>query len=131
MNPLEMLIDLAHVANSTMHPLGYGYTGLRQLHINIIGIDHVAIGADYDGIPTLPVGLEDVSTYSALFAELGRRGWKELDLQKLAARNLIRVFRQTEKLQTEWMSYLPPFEDMLPESENSAEKSCRTDMNEW
>ncbi|KAH3801497.1 dipeptidase 1-like isoform X4 [Dreissena polymorpha] len=97
---------------------------------NIIGIDHVAIGADYDGIPTLPVGLEDVSTYPAIFAELVRRGWKELDLQKLAGRNLIRVFRQAEKVRDE-MSYLPPFEDMLPESENSADKSCRTNMNEW
>jgi len=44
----------------------------------------------------LPVGLEDVSTYPDLFEELWRRGWREDDLQKLAGRNLVRVFRQAE-----------------------------------
>jgi membrane dipeptidase len=42
------------------------------------------------------VGLEDVSTYPALFAELIRRGWSEPDLRKLAGLNVIRVLRQAE-----------------------------------
>jgi len=45
---------------------------------------------------SLPVGLKDVSTYQDLFAELVRRGWREDDLQKLAGRNLVRVFQQAE-----------------------------------
>ncbi|KAH3720850.1 dipeptidase 1-like [Dreissena polymorpha] len=97
---------------------------------NLIGVDYVGIGADYDGVPSLPEGLEDVSTYPALFAELVARRWSDLDLQKLAGRNLIRVFRKAEKVRDE-MSYMPPFEDMLSEDENSHNKPCRTDLSIW
>ncbi|WP_420633026.1 dipeptidase [Candidatus Palauibacter sp.] len=66
-------------------------------HIRAVaGIDHVAIGGDFDGIDRGPVGLEDVSTYPALFAELSRRGWTESELRALAADNLLRVMRATE-----------------------------------
>ncbi|KAL4222111.1 dipeptidase 1 (renal) [Mactra antiquata] len=64
---------------------------------DIIGVDHVGIGADYDGIPSVTHGLEDVSKYPDLFAELIRRGWSDLDLQKLAGRNVVRVFRKVEE----------------------------------
>jgi len=47
---------------------------------------------------SLPVGLEDASTYPGLFAELVRRGWQEEDLQKVAGRNIVRVFRQAERV---------------------------------
>nr|KAG5687970.1 hypothetical protein BaRGS_023094 [Batillaria attramentaria] len=63
-----------------------------------IGIDHVGIGGDYDGVDTLPIGLEDVSTYPALFAELVKRRYTEEDLMKLAGKNLIRVFMDVEKV---------------------------------
>jgi len=63
---------------------------------DVAGIDHVGIGGDFDGISTVPVGLEDVSTYPALLAELSRRGWTETDLRKLAGENALRVWRQTE-----------------------------------
>lgn len=62
----------------------------------VAGIDHVGIGADYDGISTVPVGLEDVSTYPALFAELARRGWTDEELRKLAGENVLRVMREVE-----------------------------------
>jgi len=62
----------------------------------VAGIDHVGIGSDFDGISSTPVGLEDVSTYPALFAELSRRGWSEPDLRKLAGENLLRVWRSAE-----------------------------------
>jgi membrane dipeptidase len=68
-------------------------------HIRTVaGIDHVGIGGDFDGITSVPVGLEDVSTYPALFAELSRRGWSEPDLRKLAGENMLRVWRQTEQV---------------------------------
>ena len=63
---------------------------------NVAGIDHVGIGGDFDGISSTPDGLEDVSTYPALFAELVRRGWSDDDLRKLAGENLLRVFREAE-----------------------------------
>ena len=62
----------------------------------VAGIDHVGIGGDFDGITEVVEGLEDVSKYPALFAELARRGWSDADLRKLAGENLLRVFSQAE-----------------------------------
>ena len=62
----------------------------------VAGVDHVGIGGDFDGITEVVLGLEDVSTYPALFAELARRGWSDDDLRKLAGENLLRVFAQAE-----------------------------------
>jgi membrane dipeptidase len=62
----------------------------------IAGVDHVGIGSDFDGITEVVQGLEDVSTFPALFAELARRGWSDADLRKLAGENVLRVFAQAE-----------------------------------
>jgi membrane dipeptidase len=62
----------------------------------VAGVDHVGIGGDFDGISEVVLGLEDVSTYPALFAELARRGWSDNDLKKLAGENFLRVFAQAE-----------------------------------
>ena len=62
----------------------------------VAGVDHVGLGGDYDGTDWLPEGLEDVSAYPNLFAELIRRGWSDADLRKLAGGNIIRVMRQAE-----------------------------------
>jgi membrane dipeptidase len=62
----------------------------------VAGSDHVGIGSDFDGIDTVPVGLEDVSTFPNLFAELIRRGWSDSDLKKLAGQNVLRVLRAAE-----------------------------------
>jgi len=62
----------------------------------VAGVDHVGIGSDFDGITEVVQGLEDVSTFPALFAELARRGWTDNDLRKLAGENLLRVFAQAE-----------------------------------
>ena len=59
----------------------------------VAGVDHVGIGSDFDGIDDVPVGLEDVSKFPDLFAELIRRGWSDADLKKLAGQNLLRVLR--------------------------------------
>ena len=61
-----------------------------------IGVDHVGIGGDYDGMSTTVEGLEDVSTYPALFAELARRGYSQADLEKISSRNMMRVMRAAE-----------------------------------
>lgn len=67
----------------------------------VAGHDHVGIGGDYDGIPDLPIGLETVATYPALFAELARRGWSDENLRKLAGTNFLRVLRANEAVAAE------------------------------
>lgn len=86
-------------------------------HIRTIaGVDHVGIGGDFDGNDWWPEGLDDVSTYPKLFAELIRRGWSDRDLRKLAGENVLRAWERTEqvaaKLQRErspsTLVYTPP-----------------------
>ncbi|MCY1059158.1 dipeptidase [Nannocystis sp. SCPEA4] len=62
----------------------------------VAGVDHVGLGSDFDGMGAVPVGLEDVSRYPYLLAELARRGWTDEELEKLAGRNLLRVLRAAE-----------------------------------
>lgn len=64
----------------------------------VAGHDHVGIGGDYDGNHFWPIGLEDVSCYPNLFAELLRRGWSEEDLARLANGNILRVMRDAESV---------------------------------
>jgi membrane dipeptidase len=75
---------LAQVADHVEH--------IRQ----VAGVEHVGLGGDFDGTPDVTVGLEDVSTYPALFAELLARGWTESDCAALAGGNLLRVLRAAE-----------------------------------
>ncbi len=63
-----------------------------------IGADYIGIGADYEGFSHPPVGLEDVSTYPNLLAELLRRGYSKEEVKKIAGKNLLRVMRQAEKV---------------------------------
>ena len=62
----------------------------------VAGVPHVGLGGDFDGTPDVTVGLEDVSTYPALFAELLARGWSEPDCAALAGGNLLRALRGAE-----------------------------------
>ncbi|MGH7699843.1 MAG: dipeptidase [Gemmatimonadales bacterium] len=77
---------------------------LRQVadhieHIRrVAGVDHVGIGSDFDGIGTIPEGLEDVSKFPDLMAELLRRGWSEGDIRKLVGLNVLRVMRAAERV---------------------------------
>src|SRR2546428_598337 len=63
----------------------------------VVGVDHVGIGSDFDGITSVPDGMEDVSNFPDLIAELLRRGWTSQDLRKLAGLNLLRVLREAEE----------------------------------
>ena len=63
----------------------------------VAGIDHIGIGGDYDGMQRGPKGMEDVSGYPLLFAELARRGYSKADLEKIASRNMMRVMRAAER----------------------------------
>ena len=62
----------------------------------VAGVKHIGLGGDYDGNTDWPVGLEDVSSYPLLFAELIRRGWSDQDLTLLAGENVLRALAQAE-----------------------------------
>ncbi|RUO72392.1 membrane dipeptidase [Pseudidiomarina sediminum] len=65
--------------------------------VKLIGIEHVGIGSDYDGVgDSLPVGLKDVSTYPNLVQGLLDRGYSEADIKKILNENLLRVWREVE-----------------------------------
>ena len=70
-------------------------THLEHLR-EVVGVDHIGLGGDYDGVASLPVGLEDVSGYPRLLAALAERGWSDEDLIKLAGGNVLRTLRGAE-----------------------------------
>lgn len=78
-----------------------------------IGVDYIGIGGDYDGIPTLPLGLEDVSTYPDLFAELLARGYTPEELRKIAGLNMLRVMREAEEVSARLRSEQTPSEVLI------------------
>lgn len=76
-------------------------------HINhvrrVAGVEHVGLGAGYDGIDAPPDGLEDVSKYPHLLAELLRDpDWSEDDVRKLAGMNVVRVLQNVERVRDQW-----------------------------
>ncbi len=84
------------------HPLDRGTVATVADHIDhavkIAGIDHVGLGSDFDGVGGLPVGLEDVSKYPNLIAELLRRGYSEQDIRKICGENFLRVWQKVEEI---------------------------------
>ncbi|MGE3274897.1 MAG: dipeptidase [Vicinamibacterales bacterium] len=68
---------------------------------DVAGIDHIGFGGDFDGITSVVQGLEDVSTYPALIAELLRRGYSDADVRKIASGNVLRIMRAAERVSAE------------------------------
>jgi membrane dipeptidase len=66
--------------------------------VKVGGIDHVGLGSDFDGVDSVPRGMEDVSKLPALVEELARRGYGEEDLKKILGGNVLRVMRQVEQV---------------------------------
>lgn len=62
--------------------------------VKVAGIDHVGLGSDFDGVPYMPEGLEDVSKYPHITEELLRRGYSETDIKKVLGENLLRAFER-------------------------------------
>lgn len=82
-NPMPVL-KLADVADHFDH--------VKKL----IGVDHIGISGDYDGMEYPIPGLEDVSSFPNLLVELARRGWTEKELRKITGENFLRVFADIE-----------------------------------
>lgn len=81
----------------------------------IAGIDHIGLGSDFDGLVTGPVGMEDVSKYPHLIAELLRRGYSDEDARKVAGLNLLRVMRENEHRGREIRKTRPPADVLIDE----------------
>ena len=64
----------------------------------VAGIDHIGLGGDFDGITEVVQGLEDVSTYPALTAELLKRGYSDDDVKKVIGLNVLRAWKQAERV---------------------------------
>lgn len=69
--------------------------------IKVAGIDHVGIGSDFDGVPALPEGMEDISKLPNLTIELMKRGYSDAEIKKVLGENLLRVMSQAERLSRE------------------------------
>jgi membrane dipeptidase len=78
--------------------------------VAIAGHDHVGLGADLDGIPDTPTGLEGVDTYPALLAELMLRGWSDADVAKLAGGNILRALAAAEAVAASERGVMPTTE---------------------
>jgi membrane dipeptidase len=64
----------------------------------VAGIDHVGIGSDFDGVPSLPVGMEDISKLPNITYELLKRGYSEKDVKKVLGENFLRAFAAAEQV---------------------------------
>nr|XP_014085511.1 dipeptidase 1 [Bactrocera oleae]XP_036229134.1 dipeptidase 1 [Bactrocera oleae] len=101
------------------------------VHINhireVAGVDHVGIGAGYDGVNLVPKGLEDVSKYPHLFATLLESDkWTEADIAKVAGKNLIRVFKEVEAVRDRMeQKKVPPVDQTIPPEDIMGRSYCR------
>ena len=78
--PLSVLIDhIDHIAK-------------------VAGVDHVGLGSDFDGVPTLPEGMKDIAQLPNITYELLRRGYSEKDVRKILGENLLRAFAEAERV---------------------------------
>jgi membrane dipeptidase len=100
----ELLSKLGPLPKATIAQVADHVEHVRK----VAGADHVGLGGDYDGNDNWPVGLEDVSKYPYLFAELIRRGWSDEDLKKLASGNILRAMREAEAVAKRLQASRPP-----------------------
>ena len=92
-------MDAWHRKHPSLHEASLGDVADHIEHVRkVAGIDHVGIGSDFEGFAGAPDGLEDVSCYPALLTELIRRGYTREEIRKVAGLNLLRVFREVEKV---------------------------------
>ncbi len=65
---------------------------------DVVGIDHIGIGADFDGTDELPEGISDVSDHVRVIEALSAKGWSVTELAKVTSGNILRVLEQSERL---------------------------------
>jgi membrane dipeptidase len=99
------------------NPVPRGDVGTLADHIDhvvkVAGIDHVGLGSDYDGVTSLPEGMDDVSRFPWLTAELLRRGYSDADVAKVLGGNILRVMRQAEQTAARLQSARAPSQGVI------------------
>jgi membrane dipeptidase len=109
--------DKAHPApRATLAQVADHIEHVRRL----AGVDHVGLGSDFDGITSTPSGLEGVSQYPVLLAELLRRGWTDEEIGKLAGGNVLRVFAEAERVAARLKSERPASDARIEELDGKA-----------
>jgi len=96
-------VTLAMVADHIDH--------IRQ----VCGVDCVGLGSDFDGITSVPAGLDGVDKFPTVLAEMARRGWSDQDLAKLAGGNVLRVMRGAEAVAKTLQAKEPPSQATITE----------------
>ena len=98
--------------------------------VKVAGIEHVGIGSDFDGVETLPEGLEDVSCFPNLTEELFRRGYNEEDVKKILGRNVLRVMREVERVSKQLQTKrVPSTATTVPAELMTSTTTTRQSMN--
>ncbi len=116
----EIENEIAERGLSEEDPEGFAfYTRERRAHpvgtvadvadhidyvVNLVGVDYVGLGSDFDGVFALPKGLQDVSEYPNLVYELLKRGYAETDIEKILGGNALRVWTEVERIAREKQS---------------------------
>jgi membrane dipeptidase len=94
---------------------------------DLIGIDHVGVGADMDGIVDKVIGLEDVTGYPPLFAALLKRGYSTEELHKMAGLNVMRVLAEAEDVAANLKAQgVLPYEDTIYPADTVTQQQCRS-----
>ncbi|MEU6507350.1 dipeptidase [Streptomyces sp. NPDC046942] len=113
-----------HRAFEERHPRPIATVATVADHLDhmreVAGIDHLGIGGDYDGTAFTPDGLNDVSGYPNLLAELLERGWSKADLAKLTWKNAVRVLGAAEDVAREIQATRAPSNAMIESLDGDA-----------
>jgi membrane dipeptidase len=123
------LVETSLEAWSDAHPAPVVPLGVVADHIDhirrVAGIDHVGLGSDFDGIGSVPEGLDDVSRYPALLEELVRRGYTREEVAKVAGLNLLRVMDEAEQVARRLQSEEAPRDVLIDEVDQPHEAVSR------
>jgi len=108
----ERAAEAAYESWCLAHPVPRGTVGTLADHVDhvvrVAGIDHVGLGSDFDGVMSLPEGMEDVSCFPRLTAELLRRGYGDDDVKKVLGGNVLRVMREADEVASRLRRERPP-----------------------
>lgn len=91
----RIFVNHAHEANKLRAPFALLMEHIEYI-IHLVGVDHVGIGADYDGMPSPPLQLDDVTTYPLITKALVEKGYSETDILKILGGNALRVLKANE-----------------------------------